>query len=68
MQSTTPVYEEESEDTTINKTREITNLAFLGIETTGAPGNIFIYQTGRISVTSRRGKKMCLCYIGMTPT
>ena len=52
MCSTNNIFEEDTSDTSINKTGCITNLVFVVIETTGTPGKIYIDQTGRFSVTS----------------
>ena len=57
MRSKNPIDEEESDDTSINKTGEITNLAFAGIYMKGTPGKIYTDQTVRFAVTSRKGTK-----------
>ena len=65
MRSTNPIYKEDSEDTTINKTGEITNMEFLGIEMNGTTGKIYTDQTGSFPVTSRKGTKdvfVLYCY------
>ena len=52
MCSTNNIFEEDTSDTSINKTGCITNLMFVVIETTGTPEKIYIDQTERFSVTS----------------
>ena len=42
--STKPIYEEDSEDTSINKTGDITNLELEGIEMMGTPGRTYTDQ------------------------
>ena len=70
MRSKNPIYEEDPEETTINKTVEITNPDFIGIELTGMPWNMYTYQTGILLVTSRKGTKyvFVLCCYNSNPT
>ena len=65
MRSKNPIYEEDKENTSINKTGEITILAFAGIEMTSTPRNIYTYKTGCFPVTSIKGNKgmfVLYCY------
>ena len=64
MQSTKPINEKDTEETEINKTGKITNLAFVGIKVECTPGNIYIDQTRHFPVTSIKAK-LFLCYIAM---
>ena len=57
MQSKNPIDEEDTEETAIKKTGEITNMDFTGIEVTGTTGNIYTYQTGNLPVIYSKGKK-----------
>ena len=52
MRSTNPIYEEDTENTSINKTGKINNLVFTVLETTDTLGKIYTYQTGCLTVTS----------------
>ena len=65
MRSTKTIDEEDPEDTSINKTVDITNLTITGIEITVAPGKIYKDETGNFPVTSRKGAKylfVLYCY------
>ena len=57
MWSTKTIHEYKPAETPINKTGDITNLAFADIEATGTSGKIYTDQTGRFTVTTRKGKK-----------
>ena len=57
MQSKKPIEKEDPEDISINKNVDITDLKFVGIENTYTPGKIYTDQTGRFTVTTRKGKK-----------
>ena len=45
MRSKNPIYEEDPKDTSINKTVDITNLDFVGIEIKVTPWNIIQTKT-----------------------
>ena len=65
MRSTNPIYEEDSDDTPINKTGDINILAFEGIEMMVTPEIIFTYQTVLLPVTFFKGTKylfVLYCY------
>ena len=63
MWSTKTIYEYKPAETPINKTGDITNLAFADIEATGTSGKIYTDQTGCFPVTSRKGTKyVCVVY------
>ena len=65
MCSTKTIYEEDPKETAINKTVDMTNLAFASIEVTGKPWKIYTDQTGRLAVKSRKGTKsvfVLYCY------
>ena len=64
MRPSKTIDEEVTEETEINKTEDINNLDFIGIEVTGTPGKIYTDQTLRFLVTCIKGTKylFVLCY------
>ena len=57
MRPSKTIDEEVTEETEINKTEDINNLDFIGIEVTGTPGKLYIDQNVRFPVIYRKGTK-----------
>ena len=67
MWSNNNIDSEDSEETSINKTWDITNLELARIEMTRTPGKIYTDQNRRLPVTSIEGTKyvfVLYCYDG----
>ena len=65
MQSTSPIDEEDIEDTTIRKTGEVNNQLFAGIETKITPDKIYTDRTRHFPITYIKGHKyvfVLYCY------